>query len=178
MRTSLLLSLVFLVVGCGETRYITKEIPGPEVEVPVPVEQKFEGLYYFEEVASGAVSGPVELIVGYNDEIEAYQPGNQSKLVSQNFNGTFGTHPRISFSDVTAVGDTIYYARDVNYNSSDDLEEDGTTSNLSAGKHWTRYEFYLDSDGLLNLIIYIHEGNSTSSGGINSVVIERHFKEI
>src|SRR5690606_4108941 len=116
---------------------------------------------------SGEVSGPLELTVHYDGKVTAYQASNNDKLVSQNFNGTFGQHPRINFTRIVPNGDSLQFSADVTYNASEDLEKDGTSTDLAAGKHFTRYEFSIDSDGVLNLTIKIHDGASTDSGGIN-----------
>lgn len=176
-----------ILVGCDSRQQATllervKEVPVDNTPpVSVKSDQKFEGLYYFEDVESNEISGPLEIVVNYEGKITAKQTSNQSKLRSQNFNGSFGTHPRINFSNISVHGpyeESFSYSADVTYASTDDLEKDGSSSDLGSGKKYTVYEFKLLSSGKLQLVIKIHENSSTDNGGINDVVIERKFREV
>ena len=63
--------------------------------------------------------------------------------------------------------------------NSDDLEKDGTTSDLGSGKHFTIYKFKFDeSISRVILTISIHSGATTDNGGINDIVVVRKFREI
>lgn len=174
MKYLLLASLIL--VGCKEVNNAPTDVVEKEAIIPTSAhsDQKFEGLYYFEEVDSGEVVGPLEITVHYDGKITARQKG---LFRSQNFNGSFGTHPTISFSSVVPYENSFSYSKDINYSSSNDLEEDGTTSDLGSGKHYTVYEFELIA-GYLELTIKIHEGSLSDSGSINSIVIERRFREL
>ena len=96
-----------------------------------------------------------------------------------NFNGTFGTHPLIRFegASLSASKDKFSIGMDVTYAQSDDLEKDGSNSDLGSGKHYTSYEFSLDNQNKLNLTIRIHDGSLSDVGGIDEVVIVRKFIE-
>lgn len=173
---ALSLAIVALVSACGSgDTYLSQE-----VVVSPADETVFSGVVYFAEVASGAISGPVELLTRSDGTVDVSQASNAFKLRSQNHNGTYGTHPRISGTRVKAYnnGLTINWGLDVTYAASDDLEEDGTSTDLGAGKHYTVYNLTLREDGRLQLNIKIHDGSTTSSGGINWVVIDRSFIEV
>ncbi len=174
MKYVIMLLTALFVTGCGTNYYheIIKEI---QIEVEIEVAQKFEGSYIMEEISTGLQSGPLEIIVAYDGEIEVYQASNNDKLVSQNFNGSVGTHPLIRFNNTFANEELCFVKNlDVNYSGSDDLEEDDTTNNLGSGKHFTTYKFCLVDD-ILTLNTRIYNGSLRSSGDINSVVIERSF---
>lgn len=160
--------LVLFMVGCGtdSTTYI---------EVPTP--QTLEGSYVMQD-SSGMLSGPIEIVVAYDGEVIVSQASNNDKLVSLNFNNTAGLHPLIRFNGAFA-DDGLCFSKnlDVNYSATEDLEKDGSTSNLSVGRHFTTYLFCLDK-GVLSLDITIFDGSSTSSGGVNAIVIERSFKSV
>lgn len=170
------LAVLALVTACGPSDIFVSET----VTVAPANKIAFNGVVQFAEVASGAISGPVELLTRSNGTVDVSQASNAHKLRSQNFNGTFGTHPRISGSRIQAYnnGNTINWGLDVSYAASDDLEEDGTSSDLGAGKHYTVYNLTLRADGRLELNIKIHDRASTDSGGINSIVIDRSFIEV
>lgn len=162
--------LSFLLVGCGTTDYQTFV-----KEVEAPVEETVEGLYYFQEESSNQISGALGITIDYQGRIDVEEV---ETFRSTNFNGSFGTHPRVGFSNVTELQDgLIVFAGDVNYSANNDLEEDGTTSNLASGRHYTVYTLSKDETGL-TLKIQIHDGYTGSSGGINDIVIERTFKEL
>jgi len=145
----------------------------------VKVLQAFEGLYSMKELASGEVSGPIEILVRYDGRLDVYQASNNDKLRSKNFNGSFGTHPRISFSRIaTSSVSEFTVSSDVTYSASDDLEEDGSTSDLGSGKKFTVYNFKLLTNGKLKLTIKIHEESLANSGGINDLVITRVFESV
>lgn len=159
-------------IGCGGTDYHTIVVK----EVQAPVEETIEGLVYFTEESSGEVSGALGITIDYQGRIDVEEV---ETFRSTNFNGSFGTHPRVGFSNVTELQDgLIIFAGDINYSANNDLEEDGSTSNLSAGRHYTVYTLSMDESGSLLFKIQIHDGNTSSSGGINDIVIERVFKEL
>ena len=162
--------------ACGsKDTHINQTIVTTEADPAV-----FNGIIQFSEVASGAISGPVELLTRSNGTVDVTQASNAHKLRSENFNGSYGTHPRISGSRIQAYngGKTINWGLDVTYATSDDLEKDGSSTDLGAGKHYTVYNLTLRADGRLELNIQIHDGASTDAGGINGVVIDRSFIEV
>ena len=171
MKKFILISSLLFLSACMDSGY-----RATNYVVNTPTSFEFENLFYFKEVSSGEVSGPIELVTRSGGSVDAYTLG---KLRSKNFNGTFGTHPNISFSKVMPVSEgRLIFSKDVNYSSTNDLEKDGTTHDLGSGKKYTVYDFSVNSEGLVELTITIHSGASNSSGGINDIVVVRKFKEV
>lgn len=163
MRKVIGLVLMMLLSGCGETIY--RDV----------VPETIEGIYQFKEVSSGALSGSLALTEDYQGKIDVEE---LETFRSQNFNGSYATHPRVGFSNSTILNDSMVYAGDINYSSSNDLEEDGTTSDLGSGRRYTVYNLFFDENNKLTLVIQIHDNASNASGGINDLVIERVFKSL
>lgn len=167
-------------VGCkkdADSYVIEREVVQTET-ITQEVSQDFEGEYYFED-ESGLISGPVQITTNSDGEVQVSQSGSSSQLKSQNPNGTYGIHPRISFSRVDPVNSSYFwYARDITYDSSkNDIEKDDGSGNLSNGKLYTVYEFEI-VDGLLNITISIFSGSTTSGGNINNIEVVRTFTEV
>lgn len=171
MRLLLALTLGIMLTGCGDTFHVHPPTT-PEDEVTNTI---VEGLYYFQEENSEVIDGPIELSYNFDGTMDAYSTG--SLLRSQNYNGSYGTHPKINFNRVYPISGTkLVYSNNINYSSSNDLEEDGSSSNIT-GSHYTTYSFDL-VDGELSLTITIYDQASNASGGINGVVAVRSFKAL
>ncbi len=164
-------ALAFLITGCsigsGEF-YVNERIITPE---------KIEGTFYMKDTASGIVSGPVVINSDEDDTLGVLFEG---LLVSENFNRTNGTHPKINKSGGDVVNDdTFIVSSDVTYSSTNDLEKDGTDIDLGVGKKYTIHTFIYDSkEKKLNLLIQIFNNSIGSVGSIDQPVITREFESI
>jgi hypothetical protein len=173
----IIVCLAFYLTGCGSNQVQgTTIVEVPKIIETTITEDTIQGTYFFVEESSGEISGALGITVDFLGRIDVEEV---EQFRSTNFNSTFGLHPRISFSNITQRDDdTVIYAGDVTYTAAHDLESDGSTTNLSAGRHYTVYTLSFDENDALVLTIQIHSGSTISSGGINSIIIEREFKEL
>lgn len=173
MKKLTLVLVALILSACAVERQ--KLVPVVVKETVEVKEKTLQGLYFFKEASTGAFSGALGITVDYDGRVDVEQV---EEFRSTNLNGTFGTHPTVSFSNVMpSTSDLVIYANNVNYSNSNDLEKDDSGSNLSSGQHYTVYVLEKVND-VLSLTVQIHDGNTSSSGGINKVVIERVFEEI
>ena len=164
----LVICLCLFLAGCGSSP-LTGSV-GHQKRTTV------QGVYEMVDASNGSLSGALAMTIDYAGRIDVEQ---LRVFRSENHNETFGTHPTISFSNLTPLpDDSLSYSRDVNYTANQDLELDGSSTNLSVGSHYTVYRLFFDQENYLVLDVEIHAGNTGSSGGINSVVIKRTFKEL
>lgn len=168
----ILMVIIWLLTGCGvERQYYHTETEREVIVTP----ETIEGVYQFEEVSSGKLSGALGITVDYQGKIDVEE---LETFRSQNNNGTFGTHPRVQASNLNLLNNRMVYATDITYKAENDLENDGTNTDLGAGKKYTIYTLYLNDANVLTLKIEIHQNASNGSGGINNLVITRIFEAV
>lgn len=162
----MLLIPIFL-IGCADF--------DGKVVTPLPIIE--EKIYYFDEIETGEPSGALVIAMDHEGKLSAKQ---LETFISKNFNGSYGVHPTVSMVglEVLSNGRYVIDSKDIDYSSTNDLEKDESTVDLSNGKHYTIYELEIDSDRKLMLTIKIYDGSLSSSGSINNLVITRIFKEI
>jgi hypothetical protein len=161
----LIISILGLSVACSDRTYVTNNVEPDTIE----------GLYTFEETDSKVISGQLEISINYEGKVTLSQ---KQSFITQNDNLSYGTLPNISRSGLTSNGDLLAnYARNLNYTSNNDIEEDLTNDNI-IGQKYTRVTLVVDTDNKLLLTVFIHEGADNQSGGANKVVAVRSFKSL
>ena len=174
VQVIILMAIIWLLKGCGVEKEYYHTHTDTEREVIVTPET-LQGVYQFQEVSSGKLSGILALTLDYQNKIDVEQ---LETFRSQNFNGTYGTHPKINLANLTVLNKRMNHSADVTYTGNNDLEKDGTTNDLGAGKRYTVYTLYVNEDNVLTLKIEIHEDATTGSGGPNNLVITRIFEAV
>lgn len=161
----LILVLISL-ASCGQSdiAFIEKEV---EKRVEVERTQDFEGVYLLPN------NSYIELIAASDGDV-TFDTSYQS-IVSQNHNGSYGTHPTVSGKH-EVHNSKIRWGLDVDYRTSSqyDLEEDGGSRDIT-GRHYTVYELTLKDDGI-SLKITIYDG--TRNNNLNDIILERTLESI
>lgn len=151
MRNLLLLSVLSLAfVGCGDDHHshITQV-------TEVVQSQEFEGRY---DLPNG---GFLELLADGEDQV-TFLAEDQRILLLNPENKTLGTFPKIFDENVNIIGDTFIIARDFNFTSANDLEEDASGDNIT-GWHYAVITGFIREDGRLQINFKVYSGMLASN---------------
>ena len=153
--TTALLVSMFIFTGCGENLEY----------VGVPVQQQFEGLYRFDNGSS------LELVAAHDGELSIIRQGQVLNTVNPQ-NNTLGTLPKFSGEGLEPLGNSVFFTRNYNYTSGNDIENDTSGANI-LGKKKTDVVISLLSNKQVKVTVTIY-ANAVNSN-INYVVATRTF---
>ena len=166
MKNLFLLIAISLLTACGTERVVTRDVPGPEVEVEVdPIDYAEEMAGYYQLPSGGYIE-----LTALNDgrvRIELQQ------ILTVNKDKGLAYHPSISAGPhVLRADGSLYYVGNLSYSSTThDVEKDGSTSNISGSKR-TEVKVQLNDEGYLEINIIVKDGTSVVSNILVNRTIE------